>query len=267
MLSKKKYFLFDIDGTLAVDDTLYEGSRELLEYIESIGGQAFYITNNSTKSRRDYQKKFERWGMAVSESQFMTASYAACRYLKKYYLGKKLFVVGTPSFIEELVSFGLTVTEKAEGDAACVVVGFDRTLAYSKVERACELLFRPGVDYVATNPDLRCPVSYGYVPDCGAICEMLRVTTGRTPHYVGKPSADIVRLCMEQTDALREEVLVVGDRLYTDIACGINAGVETALVYTGEAKKRDLEHTEYMPDYAYENIKELYHAFLESREA
>lgn len=266
MLKDKKYFLFDIDGTLAIDDTIYEGSRELLNYIDSIGGRSFYITNNSTKSRKDYVEKFARWGIHTDEAQFMTASYAACKYLKKYYEGKKLFVVGTPSFVEELRSWGLFVCEQVEEDIACVVVGFDRTLRYEKIEGACELLFRPEVDYVATNPDLRCPVAYGFVPDCGGICEMLKVTTDREPRYVGKPDAGIVHICMEQVQAESEEVLVVGDRLYTDIACGRNAGVETALVYTGEAKEKDLESTEYPPDYTYENIRELYEAFVTSRE-
>lgn len=267
MLKDKKYFLFDIDGTIAIDDTLYEGSRELLAYIDSIGGRSFYITNNSTKSRKDYVKKFERWGIYTEEDQFMTASYAACLYLKKHYRGRKLFVLGTPSFEEELKESGLIVTGKAQRDAACVVAGFDRTLSYEKIEAACELLFCPEVDYVATNPDLRCPVSYGFIPDCGGICEMLRVTTERTPHYVGKPNAQIVKLCMEQVNAGAKEVLVVGDRLYTDIACGINAGVETALVYTGEAKPEDIRDTEYMPDYTYQNILRLYQDFVKERES
>ena len=90
---------------------------------------------------------------------------------------------------------------------------------------------------------------------------MLKVTTDRTPYYAGKPNAQIVKMCMEQVGAKPEEVLVVGDRLYTDIACGINAGVGTALVYTGEAKPEDLVATEFMPDYAFENIRKLYEAF------
>ena len=96
---------------------------------------------------------------------------------------------------------------------------------------------------------------------------MLKVTTDRTPYYAGKPNAQIVKMCMEQVGAKPEEVLVVGDRLYTDIACGINAGVETALVYTGEAKPEDLVATEFMPDYAFENIRKLYEAFRKSRES
>lgn len=266
MLEDKKYFLFDIDGTLAIDDTLYEGSRDLIDYIESIGGRSFYITNNSTKSRKDYVEKFSRWNIAADADQFVTASYAACRYLQEHYSGRKLFVLGTPSFIEEVESFGLEVTEQAETDVSCVVVGFDRTLRYEKIEAACELLFRPEVDYVGTNPDYRCPTAYGFMPDCGGICEMLKVTTGRMPVYAGKPSGKIVTMCMEQVNALPKEVLVVGDRLYTDIACGINAGVETALVYTGEASPEDLNNTEYMPDYRFKNIKELYGAFRDARQ-
>lgn len=267
MLKDKKYFLFDIDGTIALDDMLYEGSKLLLDYIDSIGGRSFYITNNSTKSRRDYVKKFEKWNIKTEEDQFMTASYAACRYLKKHYGRKKLFVMGTPSFESELQDYGLRITNKAEEDVSCVVVGFDRTLDYGKIETACALLFRPEVDFVATNPDLRCPVSYGFVPDCGGICRMLEAAADRTPYYVGKPDKRIVALCMEQVNAAKQEVLVVGDRLYTDIACGMDAGVETALVYTGEAKPEDIEHTEYKPDYLYSDIRMLYEAFVQAQNA
>lgn len=266
-LADKKYFLFDIDGTLAIDDTIYDGSEELLNYIESIGGRAFYITNNSVKSRKDYIEKFKKWNISTEEKQFVTASYATCKYLKEHYTDEKLLVVGTPSFEEELKSFGLKLTHEAADDVACVVVGFDRTLVYEKVEEACKALFRPEVDFVGTNPDYRCPTAFGFVPDCGGICEMLKVTTDRTPYYAGKPNAQIVKMCMEQAGAKPEEVLVVGDRLYTDIACGINAGVETALVYTGEAKPEDLKTTEFMPDYAFENIRKLFEVFRKSREA
>ena len=265
MLGEKKYFLFDIDGTLAVDDTLFDGSRELIAYIDETGGKAFYITNNSMKSRKDYRKKFARWGIETKEEQFMTASYATCRYLERHYQGKKLFVLGTPSFVEEVESFGLKVTDQVEADVACVVAGFDRTLDYGKVEKACELLFRPEVDYIGTNPDLRCPTSYGFMPDCGGICQMLNVTVEREPLYIGKPNPAIVSMCMEQVNADKREVLVVGDRLYTDIACGINAGVETALVYTGEAREEDLARTQYQPDYIYQDIRELYEAFRAER--
>lgn len=266
MLGQKKTFLFDIDGTLAVDADLYDGTRELLSYIEEIGGQAFYITNNSTKSRKDYVEKFKCWGIEACERQFVTASYAACCYLKEIYGNAKLFVLGTPSFILELREFGLCVTEEVEKDVVCVVVGFDATLTYEKVNRTCELLFRPDIDFVGTNPDYRCPTWYGFMPDCGGICEMLKVTTDRTPYYVGKPNAKIVELCMETANTTKEEIIVIGDRLYTDIACGIEAGVDTALVFTGEAKAADLMNTPYQPSCTFETIRAFYTAFKEEKE-
>lgn len=260
MLKDKKYFLFDIDGTLAVDDKLYEGSYNLIKYIEEINGRAFYITNNSVKSRKDYMKKFASWGIETDEDQFMTASYATCCYLKENYADKKIFVVGTPSFVEELSSFDLNVAETEMNDINCVVVGFDRTLNYEKIEKACELLMNPMVDYIGTNPDLRCPTGFGFIPDCGAICNMIRAAVDREPYYVGKPNKEIAHMCMRQVNALREEVIVVGDRLYTDIACGINAEVETAVVFTGEAKSEDISNTPYKPDYCFENILDFFMA-------
>lgn len=260
MLKDKKYFLFDIDGTLAVDETLYDGSLELIDYIEKIGGRAFYITNNSVKSRKDYMEKFARWNIKTDENQFMSASYATCCYLHEYYADKKTFVVGTPSFVEELRTFGLNVTEKDMKSIDCVVVGFDRTLDYQKVEKACELLTDPSVDYIGTNPDLRCPTAFGFVPDCGAICNLISAAVDRVPYYVGKPNKEIAQMCMNQVHAKKEEVIVVGDRLYTDIACGINAGVETAVVFTGEAKEEDINDTPYKPDYSFKDIRSFFEA-------
>lgn len=257
MLNEKRIFLFDIDGTLAVDTTLYKGTKELLTYIESIQGYAFYITNNSTKSRKDYVKKFADWGIPTTEEQFVTASYASCLYLKETYGEHKLFVLGTPSFQEELSRFGLRVTEQVEDDVVCVVVGFDTTLRYEQVRKACELLFRKEVDYVGTNPDLRCPTSFGFMPDCGGICEMLYATVERVPYFIGKPNPKIVELCLAQVNGRKEETLVVGDRLYTDIACGIYAEVETAAVLTGETTLSEIKESKFQPNYCFETVEDL----------
>ena len=257
VLQEKKYFLFDIDGTLAVDDTLFDGSRELIEYINAVGGKSFYITNNSMKSRKDYVKKFARWGIETEESQFMTASYAACRYLAQNYQGKKLFVLGTPSFVEEVKSFGLKVTDQAEEDVACVVVGFDSTLDYPKVEKACQLLFRPEVDYIGTNPDLRCPTAYGFMPDCGAMCSLITDSTGVKPRFLGKPWKETVEMVAEITGYKPEEMAFVGDRLYTDVATGVNNGAKGFLVLTGEADMQTVAESDVEPTCIYDSLKEM----------
>ena len=265
MLCDKKLFLFDIDGTISVENTLYDGSYELMEYINFIGGKAIYITNNSTKSISDYIEKFSRWNIKTDESNFVTASYASCLYLKKHFGNELIFVCGTKSFVKELKDYGLNVTEKDDEKIKCVIVGFDNELTYEKAAETCRVLLTRDVEYVATNPDLCCPVSFGAVPDCGAICAFLECAVKRKPYFIGKPNRIIADICMERTGFTPEETLVVGDRLYTDIACGINAGVESAVVFTGEAKREDISKTDYPPDYCFENIKELFEAIKNSR--
>lgn len=259
-LSSKKLFLFDIDGTLAVGDTLYEGSADLLSHIAQIGGKAYYITNNSTKSGADYVEKFRSaFHLETSEDQFITSGYMALRFLLAHYREQKIFVLGTSSFVAELRRNGLDVTQTVqEGNAiGCVLVAYDSELTYGKLIQASRVLLTTDAPFYATNPDLRCPIDFGFIPDCGAICSMLTQTTDRQPTYLGKPNKEVVELCLSRSGFSREETLVVGDRWYTDIACGINGGVDTCVVYTGEARPEEAADTPYPATYAFWNIKEL----------
>ncbi|WP_297427679.1 HAD-IIA family hydrolase [Clostridium sp.] len=258
MLKDKKLFLLDIDGTIALDTTLIDGTLDFMNHVLSIGGKYIFITNNSTKSIEDYITKFEKFKIKVDETSFVTSSYATALYLRETYKDKKIFVLGTKSFIEELRSFKVNVTEEQDDDIVCAVVGFDNELTYKKVEDICELLLTRKIDYIATNPDLVCPTSFGFIPDCGSICEMIGNAVKREPLYIGKPNKAIVEMCLKQTGFTKKETLVIGDRLYTDIACGINGGVDTAVVFTGEATKDDLINTEFKPTYSFDSIKELY---------
>lgn len=257
-LSEKKLFLFDIDGTIAVGDTLYEGSRPLLDYIRSIGGRAYYITNNSTRSNADYVRKFrEAFGLETTENQFVTSGYMTLRFLQQHYLRDKIYVLGTASYIAELRRNGLTVTEEPEPDAACVVVAYDSELTYQKLVNACQLLSTMDVPFYGTNPDLCCPIDFGFIPDCGAICQMITSSTGKVPRYLGKPNPEVVTLCQTDSGFMDAQTLVVGDRLYTDIACGINAGVDTCVLYTGEATPEEVAHSPYQPSYAFADVQAL----------
>ena len=257
-LEKKKLFLFDIDGTLAVGDTLYDGSADLLAYIDRIDGKAYFITNNSTKSSADYVSKFRSaFGLETTEDQFITSGFMTIRFLKENYADQKIFVLGTASFVSELKKNGLHITETAEKDIACVVVAYDSELSYEKLVQASKALLTTEVPFYGTNPDLRCPIDFGFIPDCGAICNMITETTDKKPVYLGKPSREVVDLCLALSGFSREETLVVGDRLYTDIACGINGQVDTCVVFTGEAKPSDMTDTPYPADYEFDNIKEL----------
>ncbi len=264
-LKDKKLFLFDIDGTIAVGNDLLEGTGLLLDYIDQIGGKAYYITNNSTKSGADYVRKFrECFHLNTTEDQFITSGYMTIRFLLENHAQDKIFVLGTASFVNELKKNGLNVVETADDDIACVVAAYDSELNYNKLIEICKVLSTADVPFYGTNPDLCCPIDFGFIPDCGSICEMITHSVGKTPIYLGKPNPLVVSLCQEAGGFTDAETLVVGDRLYTDIACGINAGVDTCVVYTGEAKAQDLTNTPYKPTYAFDTVKDLLNACKKS---
>ncbi len=257
-LKNKKCFLFDIDGTLAVGDTLYPGSASLLEYIDSIGGKAYFITNNSTKSNGDYVLKFQNaFGLSTTENQFVTSGTMTTSFLKENYGNDLIYVLGTKSYIAELAKNGLHITEEVSELIKCVVVAYDSELNYEKLTKCCQILSTMDVPFYGTNPDLCCPIDFGFIPDCGSICNMISASVGKEPIYLGKPSGKVVEVCLKDSGFSKEETLVIGDRLYTDIACGINAGVDTCVLFTGEAKKEDMETTEFKATYEFDTVADL----------
>ncbi len=256
MLEKFKLFLFDMDGTVYIDNTLFDGVKDLLSYIKSIGGVYMFLTNNSSKSVNKYIEKLAGLGIECTADDFFTSTNATCVYLsdKSY---KKIYAFGTSSFKEQLRDYGYNITDKLEDDIDCLCMGFDTELCFQKLEDACILLNR-GVDYIATNPDWVCPTYYGYVPDCGSVAEMLFNATKRRPYFIGKPQPQMVNLAMEKTGFSKEETVLFGDRLYTDIASGANAGISTVFVLSGEGTLEDLEKSEVKPSFVYNDISEFY---------
>ena len=238
-LAAKKLFFLDLDGTVYLEEELLPGAAEFLAWVRETGGAVRYLTNNSSRGVDAGLEKMHRLGVAAKREEFLTAVEATVYYLQTCRDPSDVYyVVGTASFRRQLAEAGFTLREEPAEDVTAVLVGFDTELTYQKVENACRLLAR-GVDFLATNPDWACPTLFGFVPDCGAICERISRGAGRKPAFIGKPDPAMIRLALEQTGYTPEETLMAGDRLYTDIACGVNAGVDTVLVLTGEATAED----------------------------
>ncbi|MDO5521741.1 MAG: HAD-IIA family hydrolase [bacterium] len=262
-LKNKRLFLLDIDGTVCKGKQLIDGTREMLQEIKDCGGRFVFVTNNATKSIKDYRASFRELGIETEEFNFVTASYVTVQYLKKHYENQLIYVVGTDSFIKELKHHQIRVTTDAHNtEIGCVLVSYDNQLTYKKIQDTCELLTKREIDYIATNPDYSCPTEFGYIPDCGAICEMISHAVKKMPYFIGKPEPAIVEFAMQLNEFSREETLIVGDRLYTDILCGKQAGVDTALVLTGEATLQDIEQSECQPDYIFDSIDGLYKEWM-----
>ena len=263
LLRKIKLFLFDQDGTLYLGDRLYDFTVPMLEKIKQTGRRYMFMTNNSSKSVADYIKKLEKMGIRAGREDFITSSQATAYYLKKHHPGKTLYVCGTRSLIAELEEAGFSVTTELE-QVECVVMGFDTELTFRKLEDVSKLLLtRKDIPYIATNPDLVCPTEFGSVPDCGSVCEMIYNATGRRPVVIGKPSALMPELAMEQAGFGKEETAVVGDRIYTDIKSGLNAGVTGILVMSGETTPEILAASKDKPHLVLQDCTEILTALSE----
>lgn len=256
-LKDKKLFLLDMDGTIYLDDDLFDGTLDFLDYVKSIGGKYIFLTNNSSKSVDKYIEKLAKLGIATTEDDFLTSTNAMVLHLeKKNY--HKIYAFGTTSFKEQLKKANLPITDHLEEDIDCLCMGFDTELTFQKLEDAC-ILINKGVDYVATNPDWVCPTWYGFVPDCGSVSQMLFNATKKWPQFIGKPEPAMPLLAIEKTGFKPEEAVVIGDRLYTDIACGVNAGISSIFVLSGEGTMEDLEKSDVKPEFIFENIRTIYH--------
>lgn len=255
-LKDVKLFLLDMDGTIYLDNDLFDGVTDFLQYIKDIGGKYIFLTNNSSKSVDKYTEKLASLGISSTADDFFTSTDATVIHLNKRNY-KKIYALGTTSFKEQLRKANLPITDVLEDDIDCLCMGFDTELTFKKLEDAC-ILLRYDVEYIATNPDWVCPTAFGSVPDCGSVSQMLFNATGRKPYFIGKPEPTMALLAMEKTGFRPEETALIGDRLYTDIACGVNAKINSIFVLSGEGTLEDLEKSDVKPDFVYKNIKELH---------
>ena len=254
-----KLYLFDMDGTLYLGDRLYDFTIELLDKLKSTGRKYLFMTNNSSKSVEDYIKKLGKLGIVATRDDFITSSQATAYYLHKHHEGQKLYVCGTESLKQELRGEGFTVTTDL-AEAQCIVMGFDTELTFQKLHDVSYLLLtRPEIPYIATNPDLVCPTEFGSVPDCGSVCGMIFNATGKHPIVIGKPSPLMPQLAMERWGFKKNETCVVGDRIYTDVKSGLNAGITGILVMSGETTPEILAASQDKPHLVLNDASEILH--------
>ncbi len=257
-LGQKKLFLFDMDGTIYIGNTLIDGTLALLDDIRSHDGRYIFITNNSSRSVADYLKKVHGMAIPAGEEDFFTSSQAAIYYLKRDHPGKRVYCQGTRSLVAELKKAGIDTVEEIESGIGVVLVGFDTELTYHKLCNTCEILNKnPGIPFVATNPDWVCPVEGGSIPDCGSMCQLIKGATGCYPRFLGKPEPTMIRLVMEKYGCSPEETMVIGDRIYTDIEAGLRAGVDSVCVLSGECTLADIEQSERKPTFTFDSVREI----------
>ena len=262
-LTDKRLFLLDMDGTLYLDEQLFNKVPEFLSFIRQQGGRYLFLTNNSSRGVEGYIEKMRRLGIETTAEDYLTSADAAEHALLTEFPGQRCYVSGTASLQAQLTGAGIQVADTLSDDITVLLSGFDTELTFQKLEDSCILLNR-GVTWLATNPDWVCPTWYGSVPDCGSVCEMLHRATGREPEFIGKPRPAMVRLALEGTGYPPEAAVLLGDRLYTDIACAVNAGIDSVFVLSGEGTRDDIERDGIRPTWVYDDINAVFRAWEET---
>ena len=255
-LADIRLFLLDMDGTVYLGSRLLPGSLDFLRYLGETGRDHLFLTNNSSRNAQYYAQKLTKLGWPAQPDEILTSGEATALYLGGLKPAARVYLLGTPDLETEFAAHGFVLTDE---NPDYVVLGFDMTLTYDKLVRACDLV-RGGVPFIATHPDLNCPTETGYIPDCGAMTALITASTGVTPKVIGKPNREIIDAMFRKKPVRRDQVAMVGDRLYTDIVMGHNAGVTSVLVLSGEAKEADIPAAPVKPDHVAGGLGALYEA-------
>jgi NagD protein len=263
--------IFDLDGTIYLGEAAIAGAVAGIAALRRHGKRVLFVSNKPLQPRQAYAAKLTRLGIPTSADDVITSGYVLGRYLARTAPELRLYVIGEAPLLAELRGHGLTIVAERDQDPRAVidpdgieavVVAFDRTLDYRKLNTAYQAL-RQGARFFATNADKTCPMPGGAIPDAGATIAALEHISGRKLELLaGKPSPIMMAVALERLGTTAEHSLMVGDRLETDIRMGQEAGMLTAVVLSGVTQRSDLATVENPPDFVVENVGELVEQLL-----
>ncbi|MCK6257451.1 HAD-IIA family hydrolase [Fictibacillus sp. KIGAM418] len=255
-----KGFIFDLDGTVYVENQMIEGGKEAIEYLRNGGHKVVFFTNKSISTRHDYVKKLKGLGIEASIDEVINSNYITAKFLKQHMnRSDAVYVIGEEALFEELIHEGIRITEDPD-QATYVVLGWDRQFNYRKLNDAYQAWAKNGAVILATNPDRTCPVVDGEIPDCGSIIGAMEGTIGKAIDYImGKPSKFAADIVIKDVLHLKpEECYIIGDRLETDIRMGNDNGIQTVLVLSGITTKEMVKDSVQKPSYILQSIKDIH---------
>ena len=249
-------YLFDLDGTVYLGNALLPGAAETVRYLRQAGRPVLFLSNNPLRTREEYAVKLTRLGIPTAPQDVLNSSYVLVWHLQRASPKARLLVIGEASVMRELREAGMTLTDDPT-ETDIVVACFDRTFDYRKLQQAFDAI-RAGARFIATNRDPYCPVPGGGLPDCGAIVAAIEACTGHiVDDIVGKPSRIMAGVILERLGLPPAAVLMTGDRLETDLALAVGAGMASAVVLTGATDGAALAASAVQPDYVLTSLPEI----------
>ena len=253
-LKQVRLFVLDMDGTVFLGNRLIDGASDFIrDVMASKERDYIFFTNNASKVSAFFGAKLRNLGLDIPDEKIITSGDVCAAYMKIHYPGARIYLNGTPLLKENWKQKGLRLVR--DHPDVCVQ-SFDTTLNYQKLERICSFI-RSGIPFFATHMDINCPTEDGFIPDCGAICSLITASTGIKPRYFGKPWRETFETITAITGFKAEEIAFTGDRLYTDVAAGVNNGGKGFLVLTGESTMETVAASDVKPTCVFESLKEM----------
>lgn len=254
VLRQTRRFVLDMDGTIYLGNHLFPFTRDFLSAVTESGRRYIFFTNNSSRRQSDYLDKLAALGLPQPPQNMLHANHVLLEWLLREHPECSVFLVGTPSLEQEFRDAGIRLVQDSPD---IVVLGFDTTLTYEKLWKACDFV-RAGCLYLGVNMDYNCPIEGGrFMPDCGSIAEAIRRSTGRMPEFFGKPSRHTLSYIEQKTGCPASGLTFIGDRLYTDIAVADHTPAHSILVFSGETSPEDLASSPIRPDVAVASLEEI----------
>jgi len=249
-------WLFDLDGTVYLGEALIPGAADTIAALRAAGRRVAFLSNKPLYTREDYADKLTRLGVPTRPDEVVSSSIVLARHLRRLDAGAPVFVIGEPPLIGELRAHGFEV--RADADVRWVVIAFDRTFDYAKLNTALQAVRRHDARLIATNPDRTCPTAEGEIPDCAGMMAAVEAVTGKTVEVVvGKPSPIILEVALQTLGVEARDCVMVGDRIETDIVMGKRLGLATVLVLSGITRADDPRIAELRPDLVVDSIRAL----------
>ncbi|HPE39975.1 MAG TPA: HAD-IIA family hydrolase [Bacteroidales bacterium] len=263
----KKVFLFDMDGTIYIDNQIIHGAVEFLKVIEKNGKKKFFFTNNSSKPKAEYFRKLRGFGIEVFEEEIITSNRLTAAFLNRHFPKARVLYLGNYEASEEMKKMGINVIppykRNLDKRIDVAVIAYDTGITYEKIA-VFSYFLNQSVPYIATHPDINCPSEIGLIPDVGAFISMFERSTSRTPETIlGKPSTSVLDFAFSSEEIKKDDVVFIGDRLYTDIKLANDADIMSVLVLSGETKLEDVEKSDYSPDLIVDSLEDLCKIFEE----
>lgn len=252
-IKNKNGFIIDMDGVLYHGNMLLPGVKEFVHWLINAGKKFVFLTNSSERTPEELQEKLSRLGVEVSKDVFYTSALATAMFLNSQKSKGSAYIIGEAGLINALYNIGYTMNNI---DPDYVVMGESRTYSYERIEHAVNLVLK-GAKLIGTNPDLTGPIENGIAPATKSLISPIELATGKNAYFVGKPNPLMMRMALKKIRCNREESVIIGDRMDTDIVAGIESEIDTVLVLSGITSKKTIDDFPYRPKYILNGVEDL----------